>query len=142
MAPVSLPVQTSPELPAATAVVVIGGGIIGLTAALTLAERGIPVVVVEKGRVGGEQSSRNLGWVRKMGRAKDDVPLALVSDRLWAEMPQRVGGDVGYRQCGIMYIARTDADMARHRTWIESVKHLSLDSRLLTAADIDRLVPG
>jgi glycine/D-amino acid oxidase-like deaminating enzyme len=142
VAPVITPVQTSPDLPAATTVAVIGGGIIGLTAALTLAERGIPVVVLEKGRLAGEQSSRNLGWVRKMGRAKLDVPLSLASDRLWAEMPARVGADVGYRQAGIMYIVRSEAEMAKHREWLDSVRDLSLDSRLLTPADIDRLVPG
>ncbi len=142
MAPIITPVQTSPDLPSATTVAVIGAGIIGLTAALVLAERGVPVVVLEKGRVAGEQSSRNLGWIRKMGRAKADVPLSLASDRLWANMPARVGADVGYRQAGIMYIVRSDAEMAKHRQWLDSVKELSLDSRLLTPADIDRLVPG
>lgn len=142
MAPVIAPVQTSPDFPASTSVVVIGGGIVGLTAALTLAERGIPVVVLEKGRLAGEQSSRNLGWVRKMGRSAPDVPMSLASDRLWAEMPGRVGADVGYRQAGIMYLARTEAEMAMHGEWLESVGHLSLDSKLLTPAEIDALVPG
>ena len=142
MPPVIAPVETSPDLPAATTVAVIGGGVIGLTAALTLAERGIPVVVLEKGSIAGEQSSRNLGWIRKMGRARDDVPLAIASDQLWAAMPQRVGADIGYRQAGIMYIVRTEAAMAKHRDWLNSVTDLSLDSRLLTPADIDALVPG
>ncbi|ARR55198.1 D-amino-acid oxidase [Rhizorhabdus wittichii DC-6] len=142
MAPKIAPVQTSPGIPASTAVVVIGGGIVGLTAALTLAERGIPVVVLEKGRIAGEQSSRNLGWIRKMGRSAPDVPMSVASDRLWAEMPERVSADVGYRQAGIMYLARTEAEMAMHEGWLQSVRDLSLDSRLLTPSEIDRLVPG
>src|SRR5437762_14319710 len=108
MAPVITPVQTSADFPASTAVVVIGGGIVGLSAALNLAERGIPVVVLEKGRIAGEQSSRNLGWVRKMLRAKKDIPMAQASDRLWAGMPARVAADVGYREAGILYVARTE----------------------------------
>ena len=100
------------------------------------------MVVLEKGRIAGEQSSRNLGWIRKMGRAKEDVPLSLASDRLWAEMPARVGADVGYRQAGIMYIVRSESEMAKHQDWLNSVADLSLDSRLLTPADIDHLVPG
>lgn len=111
-------------------------------AALNLAERGIPVTVLEKGRIAGEQSSRNLGWIRKMGRDKFDVPMSLASDRLWVEMPERVGHDVGYRQAGIMYIAATEAEMAAHQNWIKSVEDLSLDSKLLSPSEIDRLVPG
>lgn len=137
-----MPVETAPDIPAATSVVVIGGGIVGLTAALSLAERGIPVVVLEKGRLAGEQSSRNLGWVRKTGRNIHDLPLSVESDRLWAEMPQRVGADVGYRAAGIMYVARSEAEMAKHETWIGSAGGRALDSRLLSADEIDRLVPG
>ncbi|MBN9052449.1 MAG: FAD-binding oxidoreductase, partial [Rhizobiales bacterium] len=137
-----LPIQNSTVLPASTTVVVIGAGIVGLTAALTLAERGLPVVVLEKGRVGAEQSSRNLGWVRKMGRSAPDVPMSLAADRLWSAMPERIGRDVGYRQAGIMYLARTEAEMAMHEQWMDTVSQLSLDSRLLSAKEIDALVPG
>lgn len=142
MAPIIRPVQTSSDLPDQSTVVILGGGIIGLTAALNLAERGIPVTVLEKGRIGAEQSSRNLGWVRKLNRAPEDVALSLASDALWAQMPQRTGFDVGYRQAGIMYAARTEAEMEPHRSWLEAVSDLSLDSRLVTPREIDELVPG
>ena len=142
MALIMAPVETSADLPTETTIVVIGGGIIGLTAALTLAERGIPVVVIEKGRVAGEQSSRNLGWIRKTSRAKLDIPLALASDRLWTEMRQRVGADVGYVQAGIMFVARTEAEMAPYAAWLKSVEDLGLDSRLLSRVEIEKLVPG
>lgn len=142
MAPVITPVQTATTLPASTTVVVIGGGIVGLTAALALAERNIPVVLLEKGRLAGEQSSRNLGWVRKTSRMAEDIPLALASDRLWAAMPERTGQDVGYRQAGIMFVGRTDTQMAMHEGWLKSVAHLGLDSQLLTAQQIADRVPG
>ncbi|RGP35909.1 NAD(P)/FAD-dependent oxidoreductase [Pseudotabrizicola alkalilacus] len=142
MAPVITPVKTDLDIPASTSVVVIGGGIVGLTAALNLAERGIPVVVLEKGRIAGEQSSRNLGWIRKTGRSLSDLPLSVESDRLWAGMAERVGADVGYRQAGIMYVARTEAEMEKHATWIGSAGGQSLDSRLLSPGMIDALVPG
>ena len=67
---------TSDEMiPAATGVVVIGGGIIGTSAALTLAERGVPVVLCEKGYIACEQSSRNWGWCRQAGRDVREMPL-------------------------------------------------------------------
>ncbi|NWL47426.1 D-amino-acid oxidase [Pseudomonas hunanensis] len=142
MSPTIDPVQTSPKHPDTTTVVIIGGGIIGLTAALTLAERNIPVVVLEKGRIAGEQSSRNLGWVRKTNRHADDIPLALAADRLWAQMPERVGSDVGYRQAGIMFLGRNETQMSMHEGWLKSVEGLELDSRLLSSREIAQKVPG
>lgn len=142
MAPVIRQVETSPDFPKQTTIVIIGAGIVGLTTALTLAERGIPVVVLEKGRVAGEQSSRNLGWIRKTNRSVQDAPLAIESDRLWSELHQRTGFDVGYRQAGITFLARNEAVLEMQRSWLESVKDLNIGSRLITPADIDRLVPG
>lgn len=93
-------VTTPDQLPAEADVVIIGGGIVGISATLTLAEQGISVVLLEKGHIAGEQSSRNLGWIRKTSRHAGDVPLAQAADRLWAEMPARIGREIGYRQAG------------------------------------------
>lgn len=142
MAPVISPVTPSPTLPDATTVVIIGGGIVGLTAALTLAERNIPVVVLEKGRIAGEQSSRNLGWIRKTSRALEDIPLAQAADRLWAGMATRVGSDVGYRQAGIMFVARNEQQMSLHEKWLSGVSAAGLDTRLLSHTQIAAQVPG
>ncbi|MFW8632918.1 NAD(P)/FAD-dependent oxidoreductase [Vibrio natriegens] len=134
-------VETPNELPASTSVVIIGGGIVGINAALTLAERNIPVVVIEKGFVGAEQSSRNLGWIRKTNRHADDVPLALASDQLWAGMSERINRDVDYKQSGIMFLADNEKQMGAYESWLESVKSLSLDSKLLSAEEIKAMVP-
>jgi len=142
MSPRIDPVNTSTMIPTQSTVVIIGGGIIGLVAALNLAERNIPVVVVEKGKLAAEQSSRNLGWVRKTSRLPEDIPLAQAADRLWAKMAERVGSDVGYRQAGIMFVARQAEQMVTHERWFEHVKHLQLDSALLSSAEIARRVPG
>lgn len=136
------PVKTSRSLPFECEVAIIGGGIVGLVAALTLAERGVPSVVLEKGRIAGEQSSRNLGWVRKMGRGLADLPLALASDRLWQDIARRIGIDLGYRKTGILYAVRTEAELAPHAAWLSAVGSGHLDSRMVSNAEIARLVPG
>ena len=135
-------VNKTDDFPDSTTVVIIGGGIIGVTSALTLAERNIPVVLLEKGHIAGEQSSRNLGWIRKTSRHAADVPLAIAADRLWAEMPERIGQSVGYKQSGIMFLAQTKEQMAMHEAWLNSVQSLSLGSQLLSAKEIDQRVPN
>ena len=77
-----MPILVKPLIPDSfpttpTGVVVIGGGIIGVSAALTLAERGIAVTLCEKGEIGGEQSSRNWGWCRQQGRDPREIPSLL-----------------------------------------------------------------
>ena len=135
-------IETSDPLPRQTRVVIIGGGIVGVSAALTLAEQNIPVVLLEKGVIGGEQSSRNLGWIRKTNRHADDVPLAQEADRLWQQMPERIGRSVGYQQAGILFAAETPAQMAGYESWLESVASLSLGSRLMSSAEIQEKIPG
>ena len=68
-------IHPSTEFPKRAGAVVIGAGIVGIATALELAERGVDVVVVEKGDVAAEQSSRNWGWCRQMGRDPREIPL-------------------------------------------------------------------
>ncbi|HAS8347516.1 TPA: FAD-binding oxidoreductase [Vibrio vulnificus] len=132
--------ETSNVLPKSTGVVIIGGGIVGASAALTLAENNVSVVLIEKGYVAGEQSSRNLGWIRKTSRHKEDVPLALAADRLWAGMSQRVGHDLGYKQAGIMFLADTEQQMDIYQDWLDSVDSLDLDSKLLSSDKVNAML--
>src|SRR5580700_12327510 len=107
MAPPVDRVPSDQKIPAATRVVIIGGGIIGVCTAFFLARDGVNVVLCEKGEIAAEQSSRNWGWCRKMGRDPREVPLAIEALRLWPEMNTLVGAETGFRQCGIVYLCKT-----------------------------------
>ena len=113
MAPRVDPVTSDTELPARTGVVVVGGGIIGTSTAFFLARKGIPVVLCEKGHIAGEQSSRNWGWARKMGRDPREIPLAIEALKLWPQLNELTEAETGFRQCGIVYLCKTEADMAK-----------------------------
>lgn len=126
------------DLPTETSVVVIGGGIVGVSAALHLAERGIPCVLCEKGTVAGEQSSRNWGWVRKQGRRPDELALMLESDRIWRRLAQEIG-EIGFRTGGVSYFAQTDAELQRHADWMRYAEEYQIETRLLSAAEVDAM---
>src|SRR5688572_5994187 len=106
------------ELPASVDVVIVGGGIVGVSTALLLANDGVSVAVCEKGFIGCEQSSRALGWVRVMGRPPQDIPLNLASRRLWQGMNQMIGRESGYRRSGIIYAYGAPEGLAAEEAWI------------------------
>lgn len=135
-------VASDAALPRRVEVVIIGGGIIGASTALELAERGISVVLCEKGRIAAEQSSRNWGWVRKMGRDPREIPLILEAARLWEGLETRVGAATGYRRSGIVYACNDENEVARHEAWLEHARSYQLDSRLLTPDQMTELFPG
>src|SRR5918912_680585 len=113
MAPRVDPVISDEALPARADVVIIGGGIIGTSTALFLAQKGVSVALCEKGHIAGEQSSRNWGWCRKMARDPREIPLIIESLRLWQGMNETVEAETGFRTCGIMSLAEDQDHLAR-----------------------------
>ncbi len=142
MAPRVDPVRSDSALPLRADVVIVGGGIIGTSAALFLAQKGVSVALCEKGHIAGEQSSRNWGWCRKMGRDPREIPLIIESLRLWQGMNELVEAETGFRQPGIMYLAETPAELAELESWLDHARQYQLDSRVITAAEAGELMPG
>ena len=135
-------VQSDLRLPSHAGVVIIGGGIIGVSTALFLAEKGHAVVLCEKGRIGGEQSSRNWGWCHTVGRNAGEILLAMESLHLWRGMNERINGDTGFRQPGIMCLCETDAEVARQEAWLDQARQYQVDARLLRGGELDGVIPG
>lgn len=136
------PVIPSPEMPTRADVVIIGGGIVGVSTALFLAEQGVDVVLCEKGLIGAEQSARNWGWVRQMGRDPAELPLAIESLDLWKGMNARIGEETGFRQTGIAYLCRTPKQVAEYEAWLVHARSFGIDSKLLRGADLAAHLPG
>ena len=136
-------IQPDTQLPKQAAVCVIGGGVAGVSTALELAERGIDVVLLEKGEIAAEQSSRNWGWCRQMGRDPREIPLIQVAMALWDGMDARVEGQTGFTRCGILYLCETDAQLAQKGDWYEkNGKPAGLATRMIGAAEANELQPG
>lgn len=129
-------------VPAETEIVIVGGGIIGACTALELARRGIPVVLCEKGAIGEEQSSRNWGWVRKMGRDIREMPLMIHAMKLWDEMAATIGADTGFRRQGITYFCDEEKDMGKYEAWMKAMEPFGLDTHFVGRARVNELAPG
>lgn len=134
------PVSFSDALPASVDVVVVGGGVIGISTALFLAKRGVSVLVCEKGRVAGEQSSRNWGWIRQQGRDAAELPIVIDSINTWETLAPELDTDIGFTRRGVLSVAESDEEMANHEAWLEIAAQHQLDTRMLSAHEVDDLV--
>src|SRR3977135_1731850 len=143
MSPPVDPVPSDAELPARTTVVLVCGGVMAVCTVFFPARAGLPVGRYEKGEIGAEQSSRNWGWCRKMGRDPREVPLAIEALRLWNNLNNLIEAESGFRRAGIVYLCRTEKDLAKRTEWLEQVgRPFQIDSRLLTRDQISVLIPG
>jgi sarcosine oxidase subunit beta len=99
--------------PSGATVVIVGGGVTGLSAGWWLARAGVDVLVLERGIVGWEASGRNGG-----GATHVYSPFGLEEQRLWPQMDELLGYPTEYqpRRIGI---ALSEAQLALARRWAE-----------------------
>lgn len=136
------PARFRDRLPEAADVVVIGGGIAGVSAAWFLARAGRRVVLCEKGRVAGEQSSRNWGWVRQLGRDADELPIMMEANRIWHGLAEATGEDLGFRAEGIVYLNETEAAEERREAQLETARAQGVEVRRLGRTEVEALIAG
>lgn len=135
-------VHSAAQFPQQTEVVVIGGGIIGVATALSLVSRGIPTVLVEKGYIAGEQSSRNWGWCRRTGRDIRELPLINLSMQLWEGMNERLQQDCGFKVTGIAYASRSEQQLQTHQQWLQEARQHDIHSEMLSREQLQAKMPG
>lgn len=140
----SSPLTFQDPLPEAVDVVIIGGGVIGISTAWFLAKSGVSVLVCDKGRVAGEQSSRNWGWIRQQGRDADELPIVIDSINTWEnlakEIRQETGEDIGFTREGVLFAASTDTQLAEYERWLDVAAQYQLDTKIISGAEVDALV--
>ena len=136
----STPIQWQDPLPDAVDVVVIGGGVIGISTAWFLAKSGVSVLVCDKGRVAGEQSSRNWGWIRQQSRDPAELPIMIDSINTWELISKELGADIGFKRQGVLNVAATEEDLADREKWLDTAHQHQLDTRILSGAEVDDLL--
>jgi glycine/D-amino acid oxidase-like deaminating enzyme len=137
------PIAFADPLPAAVDIVVIGAGVAGTASAYFLAERGAKVLLCEKGRVAGEQSSRNWGWVRQQGRDWAELPIMMESNRIWRGLAEKTGEpDLVFTQSGCLHLIDSEARLQKFTEWHDMAKEHQLDTRLLSKAEVAARYPN
>ncbi len=132
------PFDSPRSCPESADIVIIGGGIIGVSTAWFLAKQGINVVLCEKGHIAGEQSGRNWGWIRQQGRDTREMPMIVESLKIWRGLEKEIGEDVGFAETGCLYAARTNKQLDKYAEWVKTAVEYGLDTRVISTDELDR----
>ncbi|WP_439026039.1 NAD(P)/FAD-dependent oxidoreductase [Haloarchaeobius sp. DT45] len=122
-------------------VVVIGGGIVGLATAHSLAERGVDVTVCEKGSIGAGSTERSAGGIRHQFSTRVNVQLSRESVRVWESFEEDFGIDIAYRRAGYLLLARAAATADAFEENVAMQREEGVDSRLLSPGEAAVICP-
>ena len=142
MSPTLKQIPSNETLPSQADVVIIGGGIIGASAAYFLSKQGYSVALLEKGQVGCEQSSRNWGWCRQQNRDARELPTSGLSLRLWDEMSRDIDTDLGFRRCGLLYATDDPKQLEEWDAWRDTARQFNVNTRMLSASEANQKIPA
>jgi sarcosine oxidase subunit beta len=115
-------------------VLVVGGGLHGLSSAFHLARAGARVTVLEAEYCGRHASGVNAGGVRTLGRHDAEIPLSLASRALWYRLPELLGDSGGFVASGQLKVAADDAGLAMLRARVDRLHALGYTHEMLIDA--------
>ncbi len=123
-------------------VVIIGGGVQGLSLAYNLAKRGLDsIAVLEKSHIGSGASSRNGEMIRSAFGSKEWIRLFNLSLQLWETLSEELDFNVMFTRCGYLVLAATFDEMKTYQTFVELQKGFGLDTRLIDQDEVLRRIP-
>lgn len=126
------------------AVIIIGGGVVGCSAAYYLAKKGVTdVVVLEADKsIGHGGSSRNGGGVRQSGRDVRELPYAMYAvQNMWPTLSEELGMDVEYYQRGNLRLGKTEAHLKKLNTLASNARALGLDMHVIDGKEVKEICP-
>ena len=131
------------DFPKTADIVVIGGGVMGASAAYHLAKRGIEnIVLLEKEDFYGTgATSRCAGGVRYQFSTEINIRLSLESLPMIECFREEIGQDVNYRQCGYLLIATEEKDANTFRHNVELQNRLGVQTELLNGDEVRARLP-
>ena len=130
-------------------VLIIGGGVIGLSLAWELARGGSHVRIIDRGEPGKEASWAGAGILPPASMTAALHPydrLRALGSSLhaqWAgELKEATGIDTGYLRCGGWYLARTAGESAALAAWAAASRAEGIDVQRIGLDELPSLEPG
>lgn len=131
------------NLPKTADIVIIGGGVMGASAAYHLAKRGMKnIVLLEKEEFFGTGATgRCAGGVRYQFSTEINVELSQESLPMLERFKEEIGQDVNYIQCGYLLVATNEKDAAAFKYNVEMQNRLGVPTQLLSGDEVRARLP-
>ncbi|MDT7563137.1 MAG: hypothetical protein QOG76_1761 [Pseudonocardiales bacterium] len=129
------------ELPGRAEVVVIGGGVVGTSAAFHLAEAGVDVLLLERDELASGSTSRAAGGVRAQFSDPVNIQLGLRSLEAFERFADRPGGEIDLVQHGYLFLLDNTDDVAAFQRNVAVQNELGVPSRMLDVAEACAMSP-
>jgi glycine/D-amino acid oxidase-like deaminating enzyme len=123
-------------------VVVVGAGIVGVACADQFARRGMRVAIVDRDMVGAGATAAGMGHIVVMDDSEPQFSLTRYSQTLWQGLRLELPDDVEYEQCGTIWIAADDEEMAEVWRKREYYNKRGVPTEVLDAQTLQRLEPN
>src|SRR5437660_49694 len=115
--------------------VIVGGGIVGTSVAYHLTKLGWrDVVLLEQGQLSCGTTWHPAGLVGQLRSTQGGTRLVQYSTELYRELESETGLATGYKQCGGVTVAGTEARMNQLRRTAATAAAFGLECELLTPA--------
>lgn len=112
-------------------VVIVGGGIMGASAAFFLRQRGMSVILLERGLIGQQASGVNFGNTRRMGRPLEQLPLSNRARETWLKFKELFGADVELLLNGHLRVGTTQAHEERMVQYAQDARDFGMGMQML-----------
>jgi sarcosine oxidase subunit beta len=130
------------SLPDRAEVVIIGGGIIGVSIAYYLAKMDVPdVLLLERGIMGEGTTAKSVGGIRTQFSTEINIQFSMFSRRVFKEFEAEFGVDPEFHQIGYLFLASNDRQQKVLEENACFMEALDLEVRLLEPEEIQRRWP-
>lgn len=123
--------------------IIIGAGSVGAPLAISLAEKGISVLCIDRASSAGQGNNKcAIGGIRATHSEPAKVALGLRSLEIFRTWQERYGDDISWYQGGYTYVAYDEGTMNLFRGNVPLQQKAGLNIKLIDAPEMENLVPG
>ena len=113
-------------------VIIVGGGIMGASAAFFLRRHGKSVILLERDLVGQAASGTNFGNVRRQGRYLHQLPLSTRALDIWMRLPELIGEDCEFVQRGHLRVCYAGEQVGKMEAYARDARAYGLNLEMLS----------